>query len=122
MQRRRVVLMLVLGLGMGTLAVQRAPGTNPLVTHALAEPVRLEGRVSERLRAGPYLYLKLQPRRGEPVWVASLAQLASTADDVTVTAVARADTFSSRRLDRTFAPLLFGAVRATSSTPTLESP
>jgi hypothetical protein len=121
MQRRLVMLLTLIGLGAGALALAPKASTNPLVTHALDQPVIIEGRVSERLRAGPYLYVKLEPRVGEPVWVASLAQLASKADDVTVTAVARADTFSSRRLARTFSPLLFGAVRATPSTPTPES-
>jgi hypothetical protein len=99
----------------------RTATRNPLETHALAAPLHVHGHVTERLRAGPYVYLQLTPPDGPPVWVASLRSLASDAADIDVTAVARADTFPSRRLGRTFTPLLFGAVRAASSpTPTPE--
>jgi hypothetical protein len=93
----------------------RTTPKNPLETHALATAVHVHGHVTERLHAGPYVYLQLTPPDGPPVWVASLRALASDAADVDVTAVARADTFPSRRLGRTFTPLLFGAVRAASS-------
>lgn len=94
--------------------------TSPLTRHALSRPLVFEGRVAERLRAGPYLYLRVERSGDEAVWVATVAKLAATKDDVTVTAVARADTFRSNQLARSFSPLLFGAVRAASSTHTTE--
>jgi hypothetical protein len=117
-----VVLALVAGVGVVAAAGAEETSADPLRRHALTEPLVLEGRVTERLRAGPYLYLRLERSGADPVWVATLARLASTEDEVRVTAVARADTFPSQRLGRSFSPLLFGAVRAVSSTHTQEKP
>jgi hypothetical protein len=120
----RVLVGLALVAGAALVAAASAQDTpaNPLPRYALNEPLVLEGRVAERLRAGPYLYLRLERPAAEPVWVATMARLASTEDEVRVTAVARADAFPSTRLGRTFSPLLFGAVRAVSSTHTQEKP
>ena len=122
MTKRLLLALPVLFAGAGAVALARVgdASTSPLSRHALTEPVMLEGHVTERLRAGPYLYLRLERPGDEPVWVATVAKLAATDDDVTVTAVARADTFPSQRLGRSFSPLLFGAVRAAPSTPTPE--
>lgn len=117
MRRLTTAILLTLGLTAGALLVHaRATATNPLQLYALAEPRSLEGRVVERVPAGPYVYLRLAQSDGQPVWVASLRALASGAEDVTVSAVARADRFTSKRLGRSFSPLLFGAVRAASPT------
>ncbi|MCA2976990.1 MAG: hypothetical protein INH41_07570 [Myxococcaceae bacterium] len=117
-----VALALVAGTGVIVVANAREASGNPLARHALTEPLLLEGRVTERLRAGPYLYLRLERPEADPVWVATVARLASMEDEVSVTAVARAETFPSARLGRSFSPLLFGAVRAASSTHTQEKP
>lgn len=121
MRRAATAALILLTLtGMAWSARPRRAG-NPLETHSLAEPFVLQGRVTERLAAGPYLYLRVIAPGGEPTWIASVRALASSADDVTVTVVARADTFTSTRLGRSFSPLLFGAVRAASTT-TPETP
>ncbi|MDP3500378.1 MAG: hypothetical protein Q8S33_08600 [Myxococcales bacterium] len=97
---------------------------NPFATHALASPFETSGVVVERVPAGGYLYLKLRDVAGAESWVVTLARTAPApaSADVRVTVFARADTFSSKRLGRTFEPLLFGAVRAASTPTPPESP
>ncbi|MDX2014904.1 MAG: hypothetical protein SFW67_32205 [Myxococcaceae bacterium] len=121
MRNRWLLVMPLLLAGAGAVALTReTTAASPLTRHALTEPVVLDGLVTERLRAGPYLYLRVERPGDDAVWVATVAKLATADDHVTVTAVARADTFASTRLGRSFSPLLFGAVRAASSTPTPE--
>lgn len=95
---------------------------NPFATHALASPFETAGVVVERVPAGGYLYLKLRDVAGAESWVVTLARTAPASADVRVTVFARAGTFSSKRLGRTFEPLLFGAVRAASTPTPPESP
>lgn len=119
MKRTAAVLLLLLLLGVGVALARPASAENPLARYALSEPTRLHGQVLERVPAGSYLYLRLRDDSGREHWVATLRATASSSDDVTVTVVSRAPSFTSKRLGRAFEPLLFGAV---SSTPTKESP
>lgn len=118
MKRTAVAVGLVILLGVGVALARPASGTNPLAEYSLAEPSRLRGQVLERVPAGSYLYLRLRDDSGLEHWVATLRATASSTDDVTVTVVARAPSFTSKRLARVFEPLLFGAV---SPTPKKES-
>lgn len=118
MKQTAVAVGLLVLLGVGVALARPASGSNPLSTYSLAEPVLLHGLVLERVPAGSYLYLRLRDDAGHEHWVATLRATASSANDVNVTVVARAPTFTSRRLARVFEPLLFGAV---STTPTKES-
>jgi hypothetical protein len=118
MKRTALAVSLVILLGVGVALARPAPGGNPLSRYGLAEPTLLHGQVLERVAAGSYLYLRLRDDSGLEHWVATLRATASSADDVNVTVVARAPSFTSKRLARVFEPLLFGAV---SSHPTKES-
>jgi hypothetical protein len=89
---------------------------------ALASPFETSGVVVERVPAGAYLYLRLRDVAGTESWVVTLARAAPAVADVRVTVFARADTFSSKRLGRTFEPGWFGAVRAASTPTPPESP
>ena len=104
-----------------TAARGRTP-ENPFAAHALTSPFETSGVVVERVPAGGYLYLKLRDVAGAESWVVTLSRTAPADADVRVTVFARADTFSSKRLGRTFEPLLFGAVRAASTPQPPESP
>ena len=70
----------------------------------------LRGTVVERVPAGSYLYLRVEQPTGTTHWVATLARTAASGPEVDVTVFARSDHFHSRRLERDFDPLLFGAV------------
>ncbi len=118
MKRTALAVGLVILLGVGVALARPASGSNPLSQYGLSEPTLLQGRVVERVRAGSYLYLRLRDEAGLEHWVATLRATASSSDDVTVTVVARAPSFTSKRLARVFEPLLFGAV---SPTPKKES-
>jgi hypothetical protein len=99
----------------------RGPEANPFERYALARPFETRGVVVERVPAGSYLYVRLQNEVGAQSWVVTLARTAPVDNQVHVTVFAKADTFTSKRLHRTFEPLLFGVVRADSPT-TQESP
>lgn len=119
MKRTALVVGLAILLGVGVALARPAPGANPLAEYGLSQPTSLHGEVLERVPAGSYLYLRLRDDAGHQHWVATLRATASQTDDVTVTVVARAPSFTSKRLARAFEPLLFGAV---SPTPKKESP
>lgn len=119
MKRTAAAVGLVILLGVGVALARPASGSNPLSEHRLTEPTLLHGRVLERVPAGSYLYLRVRDDSGREHWVATLRATASSADDVDVTVVARAPSFTSKRLARVFEPLLFGAVSPT--TPKKES-
>lgn len=91
------------------LVTEPAPKANPLATYALSRPEQFVGRVTERIPAGTYLYLRVQ-HASELHWVATLRRTAPAADEVRVTVFARAERFTSSRLAREFSPLSFGAV------------
>lgn len=117
--------LLVVLLASAAVALTAARGgtpENPFATHALTSPFETAGVVVERVPAGGYLYLKLRDVAGAESWVVTLSRTAPADGDVRVTVFARADTFSSKRLGRTFEPLLFGAVRAASTPTPPESP
>jgi hypothetical protein len=100
-----------------------ATPTNPFAANAIASPFEQAGVVVERVPAGGYLYLRLRDAAGAESWVVTLTRTAPADASVRVTVFAKADSFSSKRLGRTFEPLLFGAVRAASTAPvTPESP
>jgi hypothetical protein len=86
---------------------------NPLERFVLSDgtPRTLTGRVVERLRAGSYAYLRVRTDAGDEHWVAALALGLPAGEAVAVKVIADAPTFESRRLSRTFSPLLFGVVR-----------
>jgi hypothetical protein len=92
-------------------------GVNPFAAHAAPPEQRrwLEGSVEERIIAGSYVYLRLRTSEpDETLWVASLAATTPEARRVRVLVLGSAEHFHSRRLNRNFDPLLFGAVRAAS--------
>lgn len=91
------------------LVTEPAAPRNPLGTSALQQPEPLIGRVTERVAAGPYLYLRLQNESGLH-WVATLRRTAPADEHVRVTVFARAERFTSSRLSREFSPLSFGTV------------
>lgn len=90
-----------------------AGAPNPFAQHALpvAERRWLRGTVDTRLRAGSYVYLRLREEDGGEAWLVSLA--ATTPDEQRVRALVlgQAEHFHSPRLNRSFDPLLFAAVR-----------
>lgn len=98
------------------------PPANPFEQYALATPIETAGLVVERVPVGGYLYLRLRDDAGQASWVVTLSRTAPSDARVRVTVFARADTFTSKGLGRTFEPLLFGAVRAASTPTTPESP
>jgi hypothetical protein len=108
-----VVLLLSLLVDVAYLRSARATTSNPLDRFALSDqtPRTFTGRVVERLRAGPYAYLRVRTDVGVEHWVASLALGLTPSDAVVVKVIADAPTFESRRLSRTFSPLFFGVVR-----------
>jgi len=103
-----------------TVGCAAAPA-NPFTTHALEKPFETGGVVSERVPAGGSLYLRLRDDAGVESWVVTLSRTAPSDVQVRVTVFAKANSFTSKRLGRTFEPLLFGAVRAASTTITPES-
>ncbi len=117
MSRRHLLLapvlaLLVLG-GVALNLPARATTGNPLDRFALSNeaPRRLTGHVVERLRAGPYTYLRVRTEAGAEHWIASLSLGLPASDEVSVKVIADAPTFESRRLARTFSPLFFSVVR-----------
>lgn len=116
------LLVIFLGVVTASLAGRGATVANPFAAHALPSPFETSGVVVERVPAGGYLYLRLRDVAGAESWVVTLSRTAPADADVRVTVFARADTFSSKRLGRTFEPLLFGAVRAASTPTPPESP
>jgi hypothetical protein len=91
---------------------------NPFARFALqpGERFSLVGTVEESLKAGSYTYLRVKPSIGEPVWVVTLTGKPRIGA-IRLSVVARAETFSSRRLARDFSPLLFAAVETNAAQP-----
>lgn len=87
----------------------RAAG--PLGSHLLPAPVRFDGRVVERLDAGPYAYLRVARDGAGDAWVVSMRGTVRAGDRVHVDAVGRVERFDSARLGRSFDDLWFAAVR-----------
>jgi hypothetical protein len=85
---------------------------NPLTAVAAQRPSLLQGHVVTHLDAGPYVYLQVEDAAGESHWVATLAASASRDPEVDITVFGTAPSFQSRRLGRTFSPLLFGSIRS----------
>jgi hypothetical protein len=118
---KRKLLLTLAALGMlGALTTAFGParaGGNPLTRYALEASARyaLCGQVEERVQAGSYLYLRVRDAAGATHWVATLRATASRASEVEVRVMARAERFTSPKLGRQFAPLLFGAVSASTS-------
>jgi hypothetical protein len=98
------------------LLTEPGPRGNPLVAFALKERSRFSGVVLERLDAGPYEYLRVQPASGDARWVATLSR-ARSLDLVDVTVIAQAARFESRRLHRTFSSLSFAVVTPRKEVP-----
>ncbi|WP_224371741.1 hypothetical protein [Hyalangium versicolor] len=98
-------------------ASRSSTGSNPLVRYSLAAAARYTvcGHVEERLPAGSYLYLRVRDAAGVLHWVATLRSSAVGTPEVSVRVLARAESFTSARLGRSFTPLLFGAVSEPSS-------
>jgi len=92
-----------------------APG-NPLVEFAVSQRSTFSGVVLERLDAGPYEYLRVQPADDEARWVATLKR-ARTLHAVDITVIAQAERFESRRLHRTFTSLSFAVVTPRKEVP-----
>jgi hypothetical protein len=87
----------------------REPG--PLEGHLLAEPVRFDGRVVERLEAGSYAYLRVTREGAGDAWVVGVRPRARVGDRVHVDAMGRAEGFKSKRLGRRFDELWFASVK-----------
>ncbi|HEX8703683.1 MAG TPA: hypothetical protein VF815_32905 [Myxococcaceae bacterium] len=119
--KRKLLLTLTALAVLGTLTAAFRPasaGGNPLTRYALdaASRYTLCGHVEERIQAGSYLYLRVRDdATGATHWVATLRATASSASPVQVRVMARAERFTSPKLGRDFAPLLFGAVSEPSS-------
>ena len=98
-------------------------GENPLAESALppAERYRFEGVAAERLLAGSYTYLLIEPARGAATWVVTLGEGPPTRAPVSVLVVGRARDFKSARLARTFSQLLFAVVRRRAAKTPLEA-
>jgi len=90
------------------------PALNPFVASALSsgDQFAVDGRVLERVRAGSYLYLRIDAA-GQQHWAATLASLAPDGNDVHLTVVGRSPHFHSARLNREFEDLWFAAVNTT---------
>ncbi|MCH9683336.1 MAG: hypothetical protein K0V04_18010 [Deltaproteobacteria bacterium] len=72
---------------------------------------QLVGVIEERLPAGGYLYLRLQPEDGASQWVVTLGGSAGVGSRVEVDNLGSRRDFHSRRLGRRFDDLVFGVVR-----------
>lgn len=118
-QARRVALAFAVfsSMALSSSSFESAPdnAAHPFAQHALDHSrwTTLVGTVEERVSAGPYAYLRVRSGERE-VWVVALAALSARTGRVRVTVIGRAESFASPRLHRTFAPLLFGVVRAAS--------
>lgn len=91
-----------------------ATSDNPLLQALVptSEEGWFEGRVAERLEAGPYLYLAVTDPSGASRWVTTLKTTSANAgDEVTVRSFGVREGFRSKRLDRTFDRLHFAIVR-----------
>ena len=76
----------------------------------------LSGTVKQRLDAGHYRYLRVDPPARRPVWVVVMnGRQAAVTDRVRVRVFGKADGFVSRRLGRTFERLRFGSLLSVES-------
>ncbi|MDP3235886.1 MAG: hypothetical protein Q8N26_24075 [Myxococcales bacterium] len=82
------------------LVTEPARARNPFGAYALEQPEPLIGRVTERVSAGPSLYLRLENASGLH-WVATLPRTASADDHGRVSVFARAERFTSSLLSST---------------------
>jgi hypothetical protein len=91
-----------------------AATTNPFAQHALPLSERrwLRGTVDTRLRAGSYVYLRMREENGDAAWLVSLVATTPEQANVRALVLGQAEHFHSPRLNRSFDPLLFAAVRA----------
>lgn len=100
-----------------SLVFTRPPAAeNPLVAFAVSQRSTFSGVVLERLDAGPYEYLRVQPEAGDARWVATLKR-ARTLHAVDITVIAQAERFESRRLHRSFTSLSFAVVTPRKEVP-----
>ena len=86
---------------------------NPLASlaHDARDARPLTGRVIERLRAGSYAYLAVQPDDAkEARWAVALGAGAPPGTRVRVRSLGHSSAFHSRRLQRTFPDLTFAIV------------
>lgn len=107
----------VLGITSLWRVIQPDEPANPLVAYKvpLDQRASFRGVVEERLRAGPYVYLRVRPEASDApsVWVTGLAAATPAhASRVNVRVLGRAEAFASKRLSRTFSPLIFAMIRA----------
>ena len=82
----------------------------PPGAEALSTPLLIRGRVTERLEAGRYVYLRIAEEGGPERWIVSIRPKAAQGDLVVARAAAHARDFESRRLRRTFEDLYFGSI------------
>src|SRR3954465_9053320 len=92
-------------------------GAQPRAHNPLAQLVRdaiddqpIEGLVEQRLAVGSYTYLALRTRSEQPLWAVTMGSGAPPGARVKVRIMGHSEQFYSRRLDRTFSPLVFGIV------------
>lgn len=86
--------------------------TSPLVgLTGSAADAPTAGTVLERLAAGPYTYLRVQPEPPAPdAWLATLGDGARVGTEVTIRSLGSRSGFQSKRLGRTFERLDFALV------------
>lgn len=70
----------------------------------------LTGTVIEHLPAGHYHYMRVAPEHGDPRWVVTMGGEYREGARVEVSSFGARHDFYSRRLDRSFAELVFGMV------------
>jgi hypothetical protein len=92
----------------------------PVATPVVGPAQVLSGAILERLDAGSYVYLRVQPAdAGAETWIVLPVLEAPTADAaaIRVRVMRRVERFHSRRLGREFSVLLFAARDAALSSP-----
>ncbi|MDB4985019.1 MAG: hypothetical protein JWN04_197 [Myxococcaceae bacterium] len=98
-------------------------GENPLQTlsHSADDERVLTGRVVQRLVAGSYTYLGVQPADTRPLqWAVTLGRGQPLGSEVRVRTLGTKSDFYSRRLERSFAELRFGIVSRVDTTDRAE--
>lgn len=78
-----------------------AHSKNPL-TDLERRDESLHGRVDERLRAGPYTYMRLVDAKGVSRWIVTVGRGALVGHEADVKTFGARDNFYSARLGRTF--------------------
>jgi hypothetical protein len=117
MARSKKIIFLLLSLTLATGAAVMAwrwssgGAVNPLfgLEQPLASERTFEASISQRLAAGGYTYVLVQPTVGQSRWIVTLGQ-AQVGQRVSVEVFGISRRFESRRLNRVFSPLSFASI------------